>query len=182
MKKVFGAFARLCWIVVVSVIVLSAMMALAPAALADGGTAPALPSLEQLLGMSLRALGGLIFIALFGYGWGYLISALAARLAERWRVPSWVYDLTIVLPTAAVAAIWNAFAAWADVALPGALDKTVSQVLLWLVNAVFVWLFARRGGIAQVVDLARLGVQSAKAAPDATKTVSAARSGVLLVK
>ena len=164
------------------VLVLLVASLVAPVALAQSPVAPALPALDELLAMSLRALGGLVFIALFGYAWGYFISALAARLPPEWKVPSWAYDLVILVPTAAVAAGWNAFALFIDAAYPGVLDKTVGSALLWAANAVFALLFARRGGIAQVVDLARLGVQSSHAAPDSVKTVGAARSGVFLVR
>lgn len=163
-QKVFFRFAFV--LLLVALIV----TALAPAALAQGPVTPAppaLPTLDQLLAMTLRALGGLIFTALAAYAWGYLVSALAARVPPEWKVPSQVYDLLILIPTVAVAAAWNAFAGYIDVAFPGVLDQTVGAALLWIANAVFALLFARRGGVAQVVDLQRVG---------------AARSGVLLVR
>jgi hypothetical protein len=182
MRKCFGAFARLFAIVIVAFVLLALF---APVVLAQGPTPaapPALPSLDALLAMSMRALGGLVFISLFGYAWGYLVSAIAARVPAAWKVPSWAYDLAILIPTAAVAAGWNAFAVYADAAFPGVLDKTVAQILLWAANAIFALLFARKGGIAQVVDLARLGIQSSKSVSGSGDVVSSARSGVLFVR
>jgi hypothetical protein len=182
MKWSLGAFARrLIVFVIVAIVAFALMSALAPTALADGGTVPVLPSLEQLLAMSLRALGAFACVALFSYYWGYLISALAARLPNA-NLPTWVFDLAVLIPTAGVAAAWNAFATYINGAFPGVLDQTVGAVLLYIANWLMSLFFSRRGGIAQVADLARLGISATKAVSGAAGVVSNARSGVLFVK
>lgn len=57
-----------------------------PGASAQGSTPLTLPSLDQLLKTSLSALGALVCTGLFGYYWGYAVSAIAARMS--WNISS----------------------------------------------------------------------------------------------
>ena len=149
-------------------------------ALAQGTTPPPLPTLDQLLRMSLSAVGALVFVALFSYYWGYAVSAIAARLPI--ALPSWVWDLVVVVPIAGVAAAWNAFAQFINVAFPGALDKTVGDVLLWLANFLLSAFWSRRGGIANVADVGKLSHSTARDLASATAAVQRGAAGVLLMR
>lgn len=169
MKNVHGLFAI--------VLVTGLAFALASPIAAQGGTPPTLPGLDELLKMTLGAVGTFIFVALFGYYWGYAISAIAARVP--FELPSWAWDALVLVPIAAVAAGWNAFAAFINATFPGVLDKTVSDVLLFLANYLMTLFFSRKGGFASVADVSRW-VHSGIQTLDASAMTQRARRGVLL--
>ena len=146
MKKLFPPFVAL-----IALGVLSVLIALS--AFAQSATPPTLPTLDHLLKTSLSALGALVFIWLFGYYWGYAVSALAARVP--WTLPSWVWDVLVLVPTAAVAAGWNAFALFINAVSPGVMDKTVADVLLFATNYLMSLFFTRRGRLANIADVSR---------------------------
>ncbi len=171
MKKLFPLFVALIALGVLSVLI-------APSAFAQSATPPTLPTLDHLLKTSLSALGALVFIGLFGYYWGYAVSALAARVP--WTLPSWVWDAVVLVPTAAVAAGWNAFALFIHTAFPGVMDKTVADVLLFAANYLMSLFFTRRGGLANVADVSRW-VHGGTETLNAASLTQRARSGVLLL-
>jgi hypothetical protein len=117
---------------------------------AQGGAPPALPTLEELLSMSLRAVGTFAVTALFNYYWGYAIAALLSRYGV--ALPQWAVDIIIILPITVVAAGWDAFAGVIDVYFPGLLDSTLGQVLLYLANLLLGVFFVRRGGLSMIQE------------------------------
>ncbi|MBI5035550.1 MAG: hypothetical protein HZB51_34090 [Chloroflexi bacterium] len=126
-----------------------------PTASAQGNVppAPSIPSLNELLAMTLGALGALVFVAFASYLWGWIVSAVLARLPL--NVPTWVSDLLVAVPLAGLAAMWNAFSQFMNVTYPGVLDKTVGEALLWLANWLGALFFSRKGGLANAFDVSR---------------------------
>jgi len=131
---------------------------------------PALPTLEQLLTMTLGAAGAFVFVSLFGWSWGYFVTALLSRLP--WALPSWLSDIVVLLPVAAIAAAWNAFAAYVNVAFPGVLDQTVGAFVAYLVNLLLGLAFSARGGASRLMML-----QNHNVGPS---TIAQARSTIFL--
>ena len=153
------------------------LFGLAVPAAAQGTPPPVLPSLDALLGMALGAAGTLLLISLFGYYWGYIVAALAARVP--FELPSWVWDALVLVPTAGVAGAWNAFALFINSVFPGIVDMTVGNALLWLMNWLATMFFARKGGLASVSELAHL--PHSAITTDVNALLSRARKGVLLL-
>jgi hypothetical protein len=102
--------------------------------------------------------------------------AIAARAP--WTLPSWVWDVLVLVPTAAVAAGWNAFALFINTAFPGVMDKTVGDVLLFAANYLMSLFFSRRGGLANLTDVSRF-VHAGTQTPNAATITQRARNGVL---
>ena len=151
-----------------------------PPVMAQGTTpiTPTLPTLDQLLKTSLASLGALVFIGLFSYYWGYAVSAIAARVP--WALPSWAWDVVVLVPTAAIAAGWNAFALFINTTFPGFLDKTAGDGLLFTANYLMSLFFTRKGGLANITDVSRW-VHGGTETTNAATMTQRARSGVLLM-
>lgn len=175
MKIIRGLFALL----VAVTIGLALVSTTAAGAHAQGGVPPKLPGLEELMRMTLGAVGALVVTGLLTYYWGYFVSAIAARVP--FDVPSWVWDALIVVPTAGIAGAWNAFASFMSAAFPGIMDMTVASALLYVANWLFSLFMSRRGGLANLAhigDVARVRVFGQEF--DVNVQARRARSGVLL--
>jgi len=106
------------------------------------------------------------------------VSAIATRVP--WTLPSWVWDLVVLVPTAAVAADWNAFALFINTAFPGAMNQTVGDVLLFAANYLMSLFFSRRGGLTNIADVSRW-VHAGNDTSNAKMLTQHARSGVLFL-
>ena len=163
----------------------SAAPALAQASAFAQGNPPALPTLEQWLKLSLAAIGTLICVNLMSYYWSFWITALAAKV----KFPSWVseamqstiWQLAILIPTAAVAAAWNAFATFINSAYPGALDTTLGGAFFWVGNWLMTLFWSRRGGLANLAELKRFGLIAVAKDFASEQAVARARRAVLLL-
>jgi hypothetical protein len=153
---------------------------------AQGPTVPpALPTLEQWLKLSLGAIGTLVCINLMSYYWAFWITALAAKVS----FPSWlsasvqsaIWQLAILIPTAAVAAAWNAFATFINSAYPGALETTLGGAILWIGNWLMTLFWSRRGGLANLAEIKRLGLIAVARDFSCEQAVARARRAVLLL-
>lgn len=131
-------------IIVVALLALAALLTAAPV-LAQGPTPPTLPSLEELLSMSLLQLGTLLFTALFAYAFGYIVNAIAQRLP--FEVDAKVWDVIVLVVTGAVATGWELLAGQLNMLYPGLLGTTVGGALLIFVQWVVGLATARAGGI-----------------------------------
>lgn len=86
----------------------------------------------------------------------------------------------VLMPTAAVAAGWNAFATFINTAFPGVMDKTVADVLLYAANYLMTLFFTRKGGLANVADVLRW-TSNDTGVMNAVSAIQRARNGVLLL-
>jgi hypothetical protein len=146
---------------------------------------PALPTLNEWLKMSLGAIGTLVCINLMSYYWAFWITALAAKVT----FPSWlsasvqsaIWQLAILIPTAAAAASWNAFATFMNNAYPGALETTLGGAILWIGNWLMTLFWSRRGGLANLAEIKRLGLIAVANDLSSEQAVTRARRAVLLL-
>lgn len=128
----------------VAMLAIVAVLTATPA-FAQGPTPPQIPTLEELLSMSLLQLGTLVSTALFAYAFGYLVNAIAQRLP--FEVDAKVWDVIILVVTGAVATGWELLAGQLNLLYPGLLGTTVGGALLILVQWIVGLATARAGGI-----------------------------------